>query len=65
MSGTGIYARVKGSIRGADMNMSVELMTDSSFTTEPLFQFILDRYKVSPGYAVIPLKGAIPRTEGG
>lgn len=65
MSGTGIYARVKGSISGTGMNLSLEVMTDSSFTAEPLFQFALERYRVSPGYAVIPLKGMIPPTKGG
>ncbi len=65
MSGRGIYARVKGSIRGTRMNLSLELMTDSSFTTEPLFQFVLERYRVSPGYAVIPLTGPVPETKGG
>jgi hypothetical protein len=65
MSGAGIYARVRGAIGGTDMNLSLELMTDSSFSAEPLFQFALEKYRVSPGYYVIPLKGVIPRTKGG
>lgn len=65
MTGEGIYARVKGSIRRADVNLTLELMTDSSFVAEPFFRFLLERYKVSPGYAVIPLHGLIPRLEGG
>ncbi len=64
MSGRGIYARVKGGIRRTDMNLSLELMTDSSFTAEPLFRFLLERYRVSPGYAVIPLTGALPGAKG-
>jgi type II secretion system protein N len=65
MSGTGIYARVKGAIQGNDMNMSLELMTDSSFTPGPLFQMMLEKYMISPGYYLIPLKGGIPKAEGG
>lgn len=65
MTGEGIYARVKGSIGGTGMNLSLELMTDSSFAADPFFRFVLERYKVSPGYAVIPLQGLIPRMEGG
>ena len=64
MSGTGIYARVKGSIGGSGMNLSLEVMTDPSFSAEPLFQLVLERYRVSPGYAVIPLKGVIPQSKG-
>ena len=65
MSGTGIYARVKGRIGDAGMNLSLEVMTDTSFSAEPLFQFVLERYRVSPGYAIIPLKGMVPQTKGG
>jgi type II secretion system protein N len=61
LTGTGIYARVKGTVRGRDMNMSLELMTDSSFAPDPLFRMMLERYKVSPGYYQIPLRGSVPR----
>lgn len=65
MSGTGIYARVKGTVKGSEMNMSLELMTDSSFPQGPLFLMMLDRYKVSPGYYVVPLKGVSGKGAGG
>ena len=65
MTGTGIYARVKGTIRGSEMNMSLELMTDSSFAQGALFMMILERYRVSPGYYLVPLKGGIPKGAGG
>lgn len=65
MTGTGIFARVKGTMQGNDMNMSLELMTDSSFASGSLFQMILEKYRVSPGYYLVPLKGGIPKGEGG
>jgi type II secretion system protein N len=65
LSGAGIYARVKGSIRRTDMDLSLELMTDSSFNAEPLFELVLERHRVSPGYYVIPLKGMIRQAKGG
>ena len=65
MTGAGIYARVKGTVQGNDMNMSLELMTDSSFARESLFQMMLEKYRVSPGYYLVPLKGGIPGGEGG
>ncbi len=64
MTGTGIYARVKGTMKGTTMNLSLELMTDSSFASGPLLQMMLNRYRVSPGYYLVPLKGGIPRGEG-
>lgn len=65
MTGTGIYARVKGTIKGNDMNMSLELMADSSLASESLFQMVLEKYRVSPGYYLVPLKGGVPGSEGG
>ncbi|MCL5023497.1 MAG: type II secretion system protein GspN [Nitrospirae bacterium] len=65
MEGTGVYARVRGNMRGADMNMNLELMTDSSFQPGPLFQTALERYRVSPGYYAIPLRGGMPLAAGG
>ena len=65
MTGTGIYARVKGTVSENDLDLSLELMTDSSFRQGPLFQVMLGKYQVSPGYYLIPLKGGIPGAEGG
>ncbi len=61
MTGAGVYGRVKGSAKGGNMDMSFELMTEPSFKLEPLLQAMIERYKVSPGYYVFPLKGRIPR----
>ena len=60
LSGEGVYGRVKGSVRGGNMDMSLELMTEPSFKLEPLLQAMVERYKVSPGYYVFPLRGEIP-----
>lgn len=60
MSGNGVYGRVSGNVRGGNMNMNFELMTEPSFRLDPLFQAMIERYKVSPGYYVFPLRGEIP-----
>ena len=60
LSGEGVYGRVKGSVRGGNMDMSLELMTDPSFKLAPLLQAMVERYKVSPGYYVFPLRGEVP-----
>lgn len=64
MSGKGVYGRVKGGIKANHMDLSLELMTDSSYATGAIPLAILEQYKISPGYYVIPLKGDIPNTRG-
>lgn len=64
MSGKGVYGRVKGSIKANHMDLNLELMTDSSYATASIPLAILEQYKISPGYYVIPLKGDIPNTRG-
>ncbi len=61
MSGDGVYGRVTGSVKGGHMNVNFELMTEPSLRVEPLLLAMIERYKVSPGYFVFPLKGEIPR----
>jgi len=57
--GNGVYARIKGSVKESNLNMNLELMMDSSFEAGAALQPLLERYKVSPGYYLIPLKTAI------
>lgn len=56
VEGKGIYARARGGMRGSNVNMDLELMTDSSFKSEPLLRMMLGRYMISPGYYLIPLR---------
>lgn len=60
MSGKGVYGRVRGSIKTNRMDMTLELMTDSSDATTALPLAMLEMYKAAPGYYVIPLKGEVP-----
>lgn len=60
MSGKGVYGRIKGRIMERRMDMSLELMADSSYSA-PIPLQLVERYKVSPGYYVIPLKGELPQ----
>ena len=57
--GSGIYARLAGSMTDNNLNMNLELMIDSTFSLGAAFQSLLERYKVSPGYYVIPVKTMI------
>lgn len=57
LNGNDIYARLKGLIRNGGADLTMELMPGGSFLENPLFSIQLDRYKVSPGYYVIPVNG--------
>lgn len=54
MQGKGIYVRIKGMIREHDFDGNIEIMMDSSFDLYPILQSLLERYKISTGYYVIP-----------
>ena len=54
LQGTGIYARMKGIIKEGDFDGNIEIMLDSSFDQYHLIQPLLERYKVSTGFYVIP-----------
>jgi type II secretion system protein N len=56
LEGKDIYARLKGVIRDAVIDLNMELMPDKSFIENPLFINAVEKYKVSPGYYVIPVK---------
>lgn len=63
MTGNGVYGRVRGSAKGGHLDMNFELMMEPAFRLDPLLQGMIERYKVSPGYYVFPLKGDIPRAQ--
>ena len=60
LQGDGIYARVKGNIKKNVMDLTLELMQDSSSADKSSLLLFLENYKVSPGYYVIPIKGNVP-----
>jgi len=57
LEGKDIYARLKGVIRGDAMDLHMEIMPGVSFIENPLFHGGFERYEISPGYYVIPVKG--------
>ena len=57
LEGRDIYARLKGVIKDTVTDLEIELMPGISFVENPLFLYELEKYKVSPGYYVIPIKG--------
>jgi type II secretion system protein N len=59
LEGSGVYARVKGTIEGNTMNLKMELMPEKSFVEEnPVFAF-LAAYRDSPGHYSIPITSAV------
>ncbi len=54
MEGKGIYVRMKGTIKESNFDGNIEIMMDSSFDLYAMLQALLERYKISTGYYVIP-----------
>jgi type II secretion system protein N len=59
LEGKNIYARLKGIIKDGFMDLDMELMPGISFIENPLFRSGFERYEISPGYYVIPVKGEL------
>jgi type II secretion system protein N len=59
LQGKDVNARLKGNIRANTMDLTMEVMPGRTFLENPLFLNEFDRYKVSPGYYVIPLRGGL------
>lgn len=57
LEGKDINARLKGVIKDAVMDLKMEIMPGKSFAENPLFISGVEKYKISPGYYVIPVKG--------
>jgi type II secretion system protein N len=57
LEGKDIHARLKGGIKADYMDMSLELMPGKTLIENPLFFRGFDKYMISPGYYVIPVRG--------
>ena len=57
LEGKDIFARLKGRIQNSLMDMTMELMPGRTVIENPLFLAEFERYKVSPGYYAIPVRG--------
>lgn len=55
LEGDDIFTRVKGSLRGRELVASAEIMPEPGSAISKLLGPLLERYKVSPGYYVVPL----------
>jgi len=60
LEGDGLYARVKGDIMGDRVDLTIELMPDSSFKDKSNIFSQMKNFQVSPGHYVIPLKSSMP-----
>jgi type II secretion system protein N len=59
LEGDDVNARLKGDIKANVVDMTMELMPGRTFLQNALFLHGLDKYKVSPGYYVIPIKTSL------
>jgi type II secretion system protein N len=59
LEGPNVFARLKGVIMKGRMDMQMEVMPEKAFLENPLFLAQIERYQVSPGYYVIPVKGPV------
>ena len=56
LEGKDVYARLKGSVRNAFIDIKMELMPGPPLAENPLFLAEFERNKVSPGYYVIAVR---------
>jgi len=56
MEGHGLNARIKGALKGRQADLTLEIMKDASFADSGMLLQLMDHYKVSPGYYVVPIK---------
>lgn len=59
LEGEGIYARLKGQIKGEELDMTVELMPESTFNDTTNLLWMARIYQNSHGHYLIPLKGSL------
>lgn len=59
LEGPNIFARVKGVIKNNMMDLRMEVMPQKTFLENPFFLRQVERYKISPGYYMIPVKGPV------
>jgi len=57
LEGKDVFARLKGRIQNSLMDMTMELMPGRTVIENPIFLAEVERYKVSPGYYAIPVRG--------
>lgn len=58
--GENIYGRIKGTIKDAMADLTLELMPEAQAEAKFPALFLIERYKVSPGYYLIPIKTKFP-----
>ncbi len=56
LEGNDIYARMSGELNETSVDLSMEIMPGKSFLDNQIFMSALEKYSVSPGYYVIPIK---------
>jgi type II secretion system protein N len=57
--GKDIFARLKGVIKDSFMDLTMEVMPGKSYMENPLLLAGIERYRISPGYYTVPLRGSL------
>ncbi len=56
LTGDDVHARARGSVKNGRVEMQIEVMIDDDDVLDPVTAALLGKYKVSPGYYVVPIK---------
>jgi len=59
LEGEDVFARLKGRIQNSLMDMTMEIMPGRTVIENAFFLAEFERYKVSPGYYAIPVRGTL------
>lgn len=59
MEGDGVYARLKGTISGGPLDMTIEIMPERGFEDKTPVFLLLKNYLASPGHYLVPIKGPL------
>jgi type II secretion system protein N len=55
LEGDGIFVRIKGKVASSMVDLNIELMPERSFMEKNPIFYLLEQYRISPGYYVIPI----------
>lgn len=61
LEGSGVHARLTGSVKGSSMDLDLELSVDATFRSGAAILALLESYRVSPGNYRIPVRTGVRR----
>ncbi len=61
LEGSDLYARLRGKVTATNLNLMAELMTGPEFKWPNQISMFVEKFKVSPGYYVMPVQHSLTR----